>query len=122
PSAGCGRPLSRGCSGAAVRREAAADSARGAGCAWASGAPACSEGCSSPPSVLRKSAANGPSRMLARLAFAMVENLLRELSVGLGRNPVGLVLEHRHALDGRLGEADGLADARGEDPIAEVFL
>src|SRR5664280_1553069 len=77
---------------------------------------------SSAPSVLRNRAASGPSRMLARLAFAMVEDLLRELSVGLGRYPVRLVLQHRHALYGRLGEADGLADARGKYPVTEVFL
>src|SRR6202042_1428163 len=77
---------------------------------------------SSIPSVLRNRAASGPSRILARLAFAMVENLLRELPVGLGRNAVGLVLEDRHPLPRRLGKADGLADARGELAVAEVFL
>src|SRR5258707_11056174 len=116
-SAGCGRPLSRGCAGAASG--GAADLAGDSAGALAPAGSACS---ASAPSVLRKRAASGPSRMLARLAFAIVENLLRELSVGLGRYPIRLVLEHRHALDGRLGEADGLADARGKYPVSEVFL
>src|SRR5207302_6191721 len=83
---------------------------------------ASSPGRSSPASVLRNSAASGPSRMLARLAFATVEHLLRQLPVGLSRDAVGLVLEHGHPLHRRLGKADRLADPRGEHPIAEVFL
>src|SRR5256714_2561103 len=77
---------------------------------------------SSPSSVLRNSAASGPSRMLARLAPATLEHLLGKLPVGLGSEAVGLVAEHRHALHGSLGEADCLADPRGEHPVAEVLL
>src|SRR5207302_4643829 len=73
-------------------------------------------------SVFRKRAARGPSRMLARLAFPMLENLLRQLPVGLRRDPVGLVLEDGHALHRRLGEAHGLADARGEHAVPKIFL
>src|SRR5450759_1910553 len=72
--------------------------------------------------VLRNKAASGPSRMLARLAFAMCEDLLRELPIGLSCHAVRLVLEHRHPLHGRLGESDRLADAGGEHAVAEVFL
>ena len=36
--------------------------------------------------------------------------------------PFGFVLEHRHALDGSLREADGLPDPRAEHAVAEVLL
>src|SRR3712207_8593317 len=49
-------------------------------------------------SVLRKSWASGPSRMLARLWPAIRENLLRQLAIGVSRDALGVVLEHRHAL------------------------
>src|SRR3954453_8489223 len=65
-------------------------------------------------SVLRNSAARGPSRMLARLPLPIGEHLLRQQAIGLGRRAVRVVLEHRHPLHGRLGEAHGLADARTE--------
>src|ERR1039458_4375390 len=73
-------------------------------------------------SVLRNRAASGPSRMDARLGFAMCEDLLGELPVGLRGHAGGLVLEHRHALHGRLREAHRLADARREHAVAEVLL
>ena len=44
------------------------------------------------------------------------------VAVGLGRDAVGLVLEDAHPLHRGLGKADGLADPRCEDPIAEVLL
>src|SRR4051812_23373973 len=72
--------------------------------------------------VPRNRAASGPSRMLARLPPAMGEDLLGQLAIRMCRRAVRFVLEHRHALHGRLREADGLLDARGEDPIAEVLL
>ena len=75
-----------------------------------------------PSSVLRNRAASGPSRMLARLPLSIPENLLRQLAIGVGRRPVRIVLEHRHALHGCLREAHGLADPRGEHPVAEVLL
>src|SRR3712207_2467731 len=73
-------------------------------------------------SVLRKSWANGPSRMLARLWPAIRENLLRQLAIGVSRDALRVVLEHRHALHRGLREADGLADARREHPVPEVLL
>src|SRR5919199_905713 len=78
----------------------------------------------SPPSssVLRNSAARGPSRMLARLPLAILEDLSGEFSVGICRLPIWVVLEHGHSLDRRLGEAHGLRDPRGEDPVPEVLL
>src|SRR3984957_11096324 len=119
PSAGCGSWRSRERS--SPRGGWARCSAGGAFWlfGWAGGVvpSAGSAAGSSMPSVLRNRAASGPSRILARLAFAMVENLLRELPVGLGRNAVGLVLEHRHPLHRRLCKADGLADARGEHAV-----
>src|SRR5271165_650111 len=113
-SAGWGRPVSRGWAGASTSAcwAGRASRARTGPSPWRSSAS----------SVLRNSAASGPSRMLARLALAMSENLLRELAIGLRGHAVGLVLEHRHALHGCLREADGLADPRGEHAVAEVFL
>src|SRR3954453_6080206 len=72
--------------------------------------------------VPRNRAASGPSRMLARLPPAILEDLLGELAVGPRRQPIGIVLEHRHALHGRLGEPHRLLDARGEHPVPEVLL
>src|SRR4051794_25932459 len=106
-SDGWGTPVSRGCGGGVYSR-------------GSSGLPASS---CSPSSVLRNSAASGPSLMLARLLGpAMGENLLREIAIGLGGDAVRVVLENGHALHGRLRKPDGLADARGEDPVAEVLL
>src|SRR5882762_826345 len=75
-------------------------------------------------SVLRNSAASGPSRMLAlsRLLLAISEDLLGELPIRVCGGALRVVLEHRHALHGRLGEADGLLDAGREDLVAEVLL
>src|ERR671910_532403 len=73
-------------------------------------------------SVLRNSAASGPSRMLARLPLPIREHLLRQLAIGIGRRAGGVVLEHRHALDGSLREPNRLPDPRSEYPIAEVLL
>src|SRR5215216_5842742 len=86
------------------------------------GADASTGGCSPSVSVLRKSAASGPSRMLARLPLPIREHLLRQLAIGVGRRAVGVVLEHRHALDGSLREPNGLPDTSPEDPVAEVLL
>src|ERR1700730_8195975 len=72
---------------------------------------------SSAASVLRNRAASGPSRMLARLAFATVENLLGELPVGLSCHPVRLVLEHWHPLHRRLRGADSPSGASGRPPV-----
>src|ERR1035441_1074720 len=107
--AGWGSPLSRGWAAAGACGDSLgchAPAVSTGGCS-AAGWPA--SGCS-PSSVLRKSAARGPSRMLARLGLAIGENLLRELPVGLGSNTVRLVLEDRHALHRSLCEADRLAD------------
>src|SRR3954454_22525466 len=82
------------------------------GCASSASARAASS------SVLRNSAASGPSRMLARLPDAMSENLLREVAIGLGGRAVRVVLQYRHALDRRLGEAHGLLDPGREEAIA----
>src|SRR5579875_45286 len=108
---------SEGCG--SVRRVAGSATA-GAGAAAlscsGSGAAAAGAGRSSAVSwaVLRKSCESGPSRMLARLAVGICEDLLRELTVGVSGDPVGVVLEHRHALHRRLGEAHGLTDPRGD--------
>src|SRR3954447_23913612 len=81
-------------------------------------------GFSSSPSssVLRKSAASGPSLMLARLPLSIPEDLLCELAVGIRGLPVRVVLEHGHALHRGLREPDRLGDARSEDLVAEVLL
>src|SRR5829696_852779 len=94
----------------------------GGGGAAAVGAGASSGSCSPSVSVLRKSAASGPSRMLARLPLPIREHLLRQLAIGVGRRAGGVVLEHRHALDGSLREPNRLPDPRAEHPIAEVLL
>src|ERR1039457_737639 len=121
-SAGWGRPLSRGCTGGGSDGESLRGAAARLRLASAGGLDSAVPGASS-ASVLRNSAASGPSRMLARcLGLAMSQDLLRELPVGLRRDPVRLVLQHRHALHRRLGEAHRLADARGEHAIAEVLL
>src|SRR3954470_22825538 len=103
-SDGCGAPVSRGCGGGV----------------YSFGSSGFSP---SPFSVLLNRAASGPSLMLARLLGpAMGENLLREIAIGLGGDAVRVVLEHGHPLHGGLRETDGLADARGEDPVAEVLF
>src|SRR3954453_7318659 len=60
--------------------------------------------------------------MLARLPVAIRQDLLCQLTVGVGGLAVRVVLEHRHPLDRRLREAHGLVDPRGEDPVPEVLL
>src|SRR5215210_1077999 len=106
-SCGVGTRGAAGCS-----RGSARDSSGGAG----------GGGRSPSVSVLRKRAASGPSRMLARLPLPIREHLLRQLAIRVGRRAVGVVLEHRHALYGSFCEADRLADARTEDAVAEVLL
>src|SRR5438105_2409059 len=76
--------------------------------------------CRCAASVARNSSASGPSRMLARLRA--IEHLLCKLAVGLGGAPAGVVLEDRRPLHGRLRVADGLANLRVEDELAEVLL
>src|SRR5436190_6068692 len=76
--------------------------------------------CRCAASVARKSSANGPSRMLARLRA--IEHLLREVAVGRSGTPAGLVLEHGGSLDGGFRVANGLADLGVEDELAEVLL
>src|SRR3954470_15044913 len=69
-----------------------------------SGTSAWPVGSSPSVSVLRNRLANGPSRMLARLPLPIREHLLRQAPIRLGGLPVGVVLEHGHALDGRFRE------------------
>src|SRR5688500_2524990 len=71
-------------------------------------------------SVALKSSARGPSRMLTRRRA--IEHLLGEVAVRLRGRAGRVVLEHRAALDGRLGIANRLLDLRVEDEVAEVFL
>src|SRR3954465_4795764 len=104
-SDGCGTPVSRGCGGG-WNSSLGFSSASSAG--W---------------SVLLNRAASGPSLMLARLLGpAMGENLLREVAIGLRRDAVRVVLEHGHPLHRGFRKTNRLADARGEDPVAEVLL
>src|SRR5581483_5665794 len=70
-------------------------------------------------SVFRNSSASGPSRMLARLRAT--EHLLRQVTVELGGLAAGLVRQHRRPPHRRLRVADGLADARLVDEVAEVL-
>src|SRR5438094_1183482 len=91
---------------------------RAAGRISGSGSPF--SACFCAASVARKSSASGPSRMLARRRA--IENLLRELAVGLRGTTCGVVLEHRAALHRRLGIADRLANLRPEDETAEVLF
>src|SRR5215207_2321563 len=96
------------------RRSCGVGTRRASGTAAAAGGwSATGSGLASSPSVsvLRKRAANGPSRMFARLPLPIREHLLSQLAIGAGRRAVGFVLEHRHALHGSLREADGLAYA-----------
>src|SRR3954451_18860728 len=72
-------------------------------------------------SVARKSSASGPSRIDVRFR-ATTEHLLRQVAVHLGRFAGRVVLQHRLALHGRLRIADGLANLRVEDELAEVLL
>src|SRR4051795_7092129 len=103
-SDGCGTPVSRGCGGGV----------------YSFGSSGFSP---SPFSVLLNRAASGPSLMLARLLGpAMGENLLREVAIGLRRDAVRVVLEHGHPLHRGFRKTNRLADARGEDPVAEVLL
>src|SRR3954452_3992175 len=85
----------------------------------ADGSAGCVGGSSS---VFLKSAASGPSLMLARLPDAMSENLLREIAIGLGGRAVRVVLQDGHPLDVCLRKPHRLLDPRREQPIAEVLL
>src|SRR3954452_73158 len=76
----------------------------GSGFAFSTGLPSAS-------SVLRKSAASGTSRMLARLSpdgplLAMRDDLLGQISIGLSGHSIGVVLQNRHAFYGCLSEAN----------------
>src|SRR6266498_2580727 len=71
-------------------------------------------------SVARKSSASGPSRMLAR--FRAIENLLRQVAVGVRSLAARVVLQDRGALHRRLGVADRLLDPGLEHELAEVLL
>src|SRR3954453_23574887 len=73
-------------------------------------------------SVLRNSAARGPSRMLARLPLPIGEHLLRQLAIRVGRRAVRVVLEDRHPAHGSFREPHRLADPRTEHAVAEVLL
>src|SRR5262245_16370580 len=73
-------------------------------------------------SVLRKSAARGPSLMLTRLLAAISENLLRKLPVGVRRHAVRVVLQDGHALHRRFREPHRLADPRREDAVSKALL
>src|SRR4051794_8304556 len=110
------RPAGRSLRGSSRRCSSRRGSGRscGSGCS-ASGRASCS-------SVLRKRSASGPSRMLARLPVAIRQDLLCQLTVGVGGLAVRVVLEYRHPLDRSLGEAHGLVDPGGEDAIPEVLL
>src|SRR5215207_10849276 len=101
----------------AWRRRSCGVGTRGAGGSSRGGG-----GASPSVSVLRKSAASGPSRMLARLPLPIREHLLRQLAIRVGRRAVGVVLEHRHALDGSFRKPHGLADPSAEHAVAEVLL
>src|SRR5450755_4475504 len=118
-SDGCERRSGSGSTAALGRLLAAGDSGSGSG--WASWRGFSSAGEAS-SAVLRNRSASGPSRMLARLAFVIREDLLRELPVGVCGQAVGIVLQHRHAFDGRFGEANGPANPRCEYAVAEVLL
>src|SRR5437016_4862131 len=76
--------------------------------------------CRCAASVARNSSARGPSRMLARLRA--IQHLLRESAVRLGGAPAGVVLEDGGPLHRGLRVANGLANLRVEDQIAEVLL
>src|SRR6266545_8100293 len=71
-------------------------------------------------SVARRSSASGPSRMLAR--FRAIENLLRQVAVGVRGLAARVVLQDRSALHRRLGVADRLLDPGLEHELAEVLL
>src|SRR5215213_3451049 len=103
------------CSGSGACSATGSTRGSGSGCAGAA-----SVGASS--SVRLKSCESGPSRMLARLPPAIRKDLLRKITVGLCRHAVGVVLQDRGALHGRLREPDRLADPGGEDTVAEVLL
>src|SRR6266567_8294928 len=91
----------------------------GSACRCCCSAASCSFAWRWAASVARKSSASGPSRMLAR--FLAIEHLLRKVTVKLGRLTLGLVGEHRGALNGSLGKADRLPNARAVDEVAEVL-
>src|SRR4051812_29515218 len=85
----------RGAGGGSSAAGGGAGGAAGSGVASARGGAA---GGSPSVSVLRNRAASGPSRMLARLPLAILEHLLRQLAIGVGRRAAGVVPQHRHAL------------------------
>src|SRR5947207_15971237 len=72
--------------------------------------------------VERNRSARGPSRMLARLGRAILQDLLSQLAVVVGRVPLRIVLQDARAPDRGLGELDRLANPRLEDELAEVLL
>src|SRR5262245_63190106 len=106
----CSTVRSSGSAGASGEAVAASS----AGCCPAS--PLCSA-CFCAASVALKSSASGPSRMLARRRA--IEHLLREVAVSLRSGTGRVVLEHRAALDGRFGVADGLLDPGFEHQVSE---
>src|SRR5215216_3300668 len=104
----CSTVSSNGSPGAAFARGSGSRSGFSAGCwRWAA-------------SVARKSSASGPSRMLAR--FRAIENLLRQVAVGVRGLAARVVLQNRGALHRRLGVADRLLDPGLEHELAEVLL
>src|SRR4029077_1168569 len=76
--------------------------------------------CCCAASVARKSAASGPSRMLARRRA--IEHLLRQVTVHRGGFAARVVLEDRLPLHRGLRVANSLANLCVEDEIAEVLL
>src|SRR2546429_3082839 len=144
-SIGGGSGTGSRCRGSATRPGSGSGSGSGTAATWASSCACANSGtcstvsscgssasgggaaCGSPfsarfcaASVARKSSARGPSRMLARRRA--IENLLREIAVGLCGATCGVVLEHRAALHGRFGVADRLANPRPENQVAEVLF
>ena len=110
-----------------VPRLRSGDGAAGAaaGVAFASGALV--GGAPSAPSArLRRSCGTappaGPPACSRAYRWPLARTSCREIAIGLGGHPVRVVLQDRHALHGRLGEADRLLDPRREDAVAEVLL
>src|SRR6266545_5489349 len=105
----CSTVSSNGSPGAAFARGSGSRSGSGFSGCWRCAA-----------SVARKSSASGPSRMLAR--FRAIENLLRQVAVGVRSLAARVVLQDRGALHRRLGVADRLLDPGLEHELAEVLL
>src|SRR4051794_22549114 len=127
-SCGVGGAISGSCGAGALGEDSegcgadAAASRSAAAAASAAASVVASDGATPSSSVLRKRAASGPSLMLARLPLAIAEDLLRERPIGMGRDAVRVVLQHRHALHGSLCETDRLPDPGREHPVPEVLL